>query len=62
MSLTKNQTTYLTGSVIAGAVFAILFGILAANSSGGNQVAYITACVVCALAGIAALIYLQVKK
>lgn len=62
MSLTKNQSTYLTGSVIAGAVLAILFGVLASNASGGTQITYIGACIVAALAGIAALVYLLMRR
>jgi hypothetical protein len=37
-------------------VLAILFGILSANSSGGNSTAYLAAAIVCAIAGVVGLL------
>lgn len=62
MSLTQTQKNYWTGSAVAGAVLAILFGILAATSSGGNQGAYIAACVACALVMVVSVVVLLVRK
>jgi Na+/melibiose symporter-like transporter len=62
MSLSKSQSNYLTGAVVAGALLAILFGVLAANSSGGNQGAYIAACIACVVAGGVALVYLLMRR
>jgi hypothetical protein len=61
-SLTQTQKNYWTGAAVAGAAFAILFGILAATSSGGNQGAYIGACVVCGLIAVASVVVLLVRK
>lgn len=62
MSLTQTQKNYWTASAVAGAALAILFGILAATSSGGNQGAYIAACVACALVLVVCVVVLLVKK
>lgn len=62
MSLTQTQKNYWTASAVAGAALAILFGILAATSSGGNQGAYIAACVACALVMVVCVVVLLVRK
>jgi Na+/melibiose symporter-like transporter len=63
MSLTSAQKKSLGGSAAAGAALAILFGILAGTSSGGgNQTAYIGACVVCGLIAVVCIIVIAVKS
>ncbi len=61
MSVSRTQKNYWTGAVVAGAAFAILFGILAGNS-GGSQGAYIGAAVVCGLIAVASLVVLLVRR
>ncbi len=62
MSFSQAQKNYWTGTAVAGAALAILFGILAANSSGGNAGAFIAACVVCALIAVAAVAVLLLRR
>jgi uncharacterized membrane protein YesL len=62
MALTQAQKTYWTGAAVIGAVLALLFGILAANASAGNQGAYIAACVVCALIAAASAVVLLTRR
>ena len=50
-----DKKTYFCGSLIAGIVLAILFGILAGIDEG-NRPAYIGAAVVCGVAAIVGLI------
>ena len=56
-----NATKYWLGSCIAGAVLAILFGVLAGNSSGGNQTAYIAAAITCGGIAVLSLVVLIVR-
>lgn len=62
MSLSQTQKNYWVGALVAGAAFAILFGILAGNSGGSNQGAYIGAAVVCGLIAVASLVVLLVRR
>ena len=62
MSLSQAQKNYWPGTAVAGAALAILFGILAANSSGGNSGAFIAAGVVCALIAVAAVAVLLLRR
>lgn len=58
-SIAKN---YGLGQFITGVVLAILFGILAGATSGGNKPAYIGAAIVCGIAAAVGLIIFLVKK
>lgn len=62
MSLTTAQQTYWGGSLAAGVLGAIGFGIGAAMASGGSHPAYIAASIACGLVAVLCLIVLLVKR
>ncbi|MCB0912956.1 MAG: hypothetical protein KDB60_15200 [Propionibacteriaceae bacterium] len=62
MSLSQAQKNYWTGAIVVGAVIAVLFGILAGNSAGGNQTAYIGAAVVGGVIAVGSLIVLLTRR
>jgi hypothetical protein len=61
MALTTAQKTYFGGSIVVGAVLAVVFSILAAQGDN-NQTAYIAAAVASGIAGVVALIVMLVKR
>lgn len=57
----QTSTKFGLGSLIVGTVLAVLFGILSANSSGGNHDAYVAAAVTCGAIALISLIVVIVQ-